>query len=127
MYKLEISLNKASLNHNVFYSEIPPAVVLGVPAMVMAPMAKGDNNCNTDFIEVSALKEQLFFENSYTNDVYFFQIAGGQLEATAKVLNVPVAGQTRFCGRAFGIDGSAVNQVICCKNFFKWRFKTFSS
>ena len=49
------------------------------------------------------------------NDVIFFQIPGGQTEAMAMVLNVPNIGQTRYCGRIFGVTGAVASQTICCK------------
>jgi len=34
-------------------SEISPTIILGAPVMATAPIAKGDTDCTTDFIEVS--------------------------------------------------------------------------
>lgn len=72
-------------------SEISPTIILGAPVMATAPIAKGDTDCTTDFIE----------------------IPGGQTEAMAMVLNVPNIGQTRYCGRIFGVTGAVASQTIC--------------
>eukprot|EP00093_Oithona_nana_P010475 10475.XXX_64868_67253_1 [CDS] Oithona nana genome sequencing. len=72
-------------------SEIPPTIVAGIATPAKVPIAKGDTDCTTDFIE----------------------IPGGQLEATAMVLNVPIIGQTRYCGRIFGVSASKASQTIC--------------